>query len=157
MYICATANQFWCRILHASYSSDLYTIRFEFQVGHLEWISTSRWVNFCTPSPGLEGWGGSRWEFMLNMYSVTSIFLAFSSSCHCNLGVGPKKQFESPASAMWWAHMFLAIVTDTNAHVLLRFVFSFLFRYYVRRPPSSLLFHPPDYTRSWLWIGSSFG
>lgn len=33
------------------------------------------------------GLGGSRWEFMLNMYSVTSIFLAFSSSCHCNSGV----------------------------------------------------------------------
>lgn len=73
------------------------------------------------------------------------IFLPLQLGC---IFTGPKKQFESPASAMWWAHMFLAIVTDTNAHVLLRFVFSFLFRYYVRRPPSSLLFHPPDYTRS---------
>ncbi len=67
------------------------------------------------------------------------IFLPLQLGC---IVTGPKSSSNSssivsPESAMWWAHMFLAIVTDTNAHVLLRFVFSFLFRY-TSPPPLSL-------------------
>lgn len=135
------ANRFYR--LAAIYFAAILPWRFRFRVRHLEWIATSRWVNF----PWL-GFFSVLFFPSLSLVIYICIFFLLSPTFLGRFNVTEKeitkrtttrrdRHMKENGGESNVAHMFLAIVTDTNAHVLLRFVFSYWSLVFSSIPTSS--------------------